>query len=178
MQAIPNVYGKLSFASAVRPPNPDCLVCGHAVACVSVDMQTFTLQRLVEGVLKKRMAFNHPMIVADDFLYEEGDDLDDDEVEDNARHLPCVLAKLPGGLEHNARLHVTDQSQNMKLTLVLQQAVRACVDEWGCILPAFSAVGCCLNANAANAANAASEAVGHVFLNHEGAAAHHPQLSP
>lgn len=122
------MYGKLTFASALRPPNPACLVCGHAVACVSLDMQTFTLQRLVEGVLKARMAFNHPMIVADDFLYEEGDDLEEDEVEENARHLPCALSALPGGLEHNARLHVTDQTQNMKLTLVLQQAVRASFD--------------------------------------------------
>lgn len=125
MQAIPNVYGKLSFASAVREANPACLVCGHAVACVSLDLESFTLQQLVEGVLKKRMAFNHPMIVADDFLYEEGDDLEEDEVEENQRHLPCVLAKLPGGMRHNDRLHVTDQSQDMKLTLVLQQAVCA-----------------------------------------------------
>eukprot|EP00892_Ulva_mutabilis_P005198 jgi/Ulvmu1/304/UM001_0308.1 len=121
--AIPNVYGKLSFASAVREPNPACLVCGHAVASVSLDLETFTLQKLVEELLKKRMAFNCPMIVADDFLYEEGDDLEEDEVEENKKHLPCVLAKLPGGMQHNARLHVTDQSQNMKLTLVLQQAV-------------------------------------------------------
>lgn len=124
LQATPNVYGKLSFASSLRPPNPSCLVCGHAVATVSLDLHHVTLQQLVDGVLKGRMAFNHPMIVADDFMYEEGDDLDEDEVEENRSHLPCALAKLPGGIGHNTRLHVTDQSQNMKLTLVLQQAVR------------------------------------------------------
>ena len=122
---MPNAYGKLSIATALPPPNPACLVCGAAIAHVALNTATFTLAQLVDGVLKKRLAFVHPMVTLDNFLYEEGDDLDEDERAESAAHLPTALAALPGGgVRHGARVTVTDQTQDMTVTLVVQHEAR------------------------------------------------------
>lgn len=105
-------------------PKPECMVCGHALACLFVDLQTFTFQQLLDRVLKKEMAFSRPTVMCENFLYEEGDDLEEDEVEEYAKLLPKTIAQLPGSIVHNTRLEVTDQAQNLKVTLVLQQQVR------------------------------------------------------
>ena len=123
VQATPNQYGKLSTVSQMPKPKPECMVCGHALACLFVDLQTFTFQNLLERVLKKEMAFAHPTVMCDNFLYEEGDDLEEDEVEEYAKLLPKTIATLPGSIAHNTRLEVTDQAQNLKVTVVLQQQV-------------------------------------------------------
>ena len=123
---MPNMYGKLAVASTLPKANPNCLVCGTAIATLSLDLATFTLQQLVAAVLKKRLAFVAPIVTLDAFMYEEGEDLDEEEREENAAHLPKALAALPGGgVQHNARVIVTDQLQDMTVTLVVQQAVRS-----------------------------------------------------
>ena len=113
----------LSTVSQMPKPKPECMVCGHALACLFVDLHTFTFQNLLERVLKKEMAFAHPTVMCDNFLYEEGDDLEEDEVEEYAKLLPKTIATLPGSIAHNTRLEVTDQAQNLKVTVVLQQQV-------------------------------------------------------
>lgn len=123
MQAIPNQYGKLSTVTRMPKPKPECMVCGHALACLFVDLQTFTFQQLLDRVLKKEMAFAHPTVLCGDFFYEEGDDLDEDEVEEYSKFLPKTISTLPGNVAHNTRLEVTDSAQNLKVTLVLQQQV-------------------------------------------------------
>lgn len=124
VQPVPNRYGKFAVASALPKPNPSCLVCGKAVAVLCADLLTFTLRQLVGAVLKERMAFVQPMVTLENFMYEEGDDLDAEEQEENAVHLSKTLAALPGGgVKHNMRVIVTDQVQDMMVTLVVQQAV-------------------------------------------------------
>lgn len=125
LQATPNQYGKLSTVTRMPKPKPECMVCGHALACLFVDLQTFTFQQLLDRVLKKEMAFSHPTVMCENFLYEEGDDLDEDEVAEYAHLLPKTLAMLPGSITHNTRLEVNDQAQNLKVTVVLQQQVRS-----------------------------------------------------
>ena len=44
-----------------------------------------------EQVLKKRLSMNEPSIMAGNFAYEEGADLEPDEVAANAKLLPTVL---------------------------------------------------------------------------------------
>jgi Ubiquitin/SUMO-activating enzyme ubiquitin-like domain/ThiF family/Ubiquitin-activating enzyme active site len=125
MQALPNQYGKLSTVTVLPRPNSACMVCGHALMCVTAPLVEFTLARLVDVVLKRDMAFAAPTIVAESFLYEEGDDLEEEEVAENARMRALPLAALPGGVAHNSRLEVSELSQNLKVTLVLADAVRA-----------------------------------------------------
>ena len=47
-------------------------------------------------VLKGRLSVHQPTIMCDDFVYEEGEDLDEDELQANAANLPKTLQALPG----------------------------------------------------------------------------------
>jgi len=47
-------------------------------------------------VLKGRLSVHQPTIMCDGFVYEEGEDLDEDELEANAANLPKTLQSLPG----------------------------------------------------------------------------------
>ena len=101
------------------------MVCSHAIVTLCVNTATFTLGHFVDRVLKKHMAFNSPSIMAGDFMYEEGDDLDADEVAEHAAHLPTALSALPGGgITHTSQVSVTDQTQEMTVTLVVSHQVR------------------------------------------------------
>ncbi len=47
-------------------------------------------------VLKGRLSVHQPTIMCDGFVYEEGEDLDEEELEANAANLPKTLQSLPG----------------------------------------------------------------------------------
>ncbi len=52
---------------------------------------------------------NEPTVVCGGLAYEEGADLDPDEVAENARLLPLPLDQLPGGgIRHDSIVEVTD----------------------------------------------------------------------
>ncbi|KAL6749803.1 hypothetical protein V8C86DRAFT_3144709 [Haematococcus lacustris] len=107
--------------SAPAPPNPACLACGKALASLRVNLHTFTLSRLLEEVIKKRLAVNVPMLMAGGFMYEEGEGLEEDEVEAYRRMLALPLAQLPGGaLAGGGLMHVSDESQAFTMDLLLQ----------------------------------------------------------
>ena len=75
---------------------------------------------LLAQVLKKRLSMNDPSIMAGNFAYEEGDDLEPEEVAANARLLPITLESLPGGgLKHGTVVTVSDQAQDFSCQLVL-----------------------------------------------------------
>ena len=47
-------------------------------------------------VLKGRLSVHQPTIMCDGFVYEEGEDLNEEELEANAANLPKTLHSLPG----------------------------------------------------------------------------------
>ena len=47
-------------------------------------------------VLKKHLGMHQPTIACSGFMYEEGEDLDEEEVQAHAVNLPKVLQSLPG----------------------------------------------------------------------------------
>lgn len=62
--------------------------------------------------------------MAGSFAYEEGADLEPDEIADNARLLPIMLDKLPGGgLQHGTIVSVSDQAQDFSCQLVMNHRV-------------------------------------------------------
>jgi hypothetical protein len=75
-------------------------------------------------VLKSRLAMVEPTLAAPGgFLYEEGADLEDDEVAAYTALRPLTLASLPGGgLTDGAVLTVTDNAQAMTLAVTLAHA--------------------------------------------------------
>ena len=59
---------------------------------------------LLLQVLKGSLSVHQPTIMCDGFVYEEGDDLDEDEMEANAANLPKMLQALPGTVFLRQRL--------------------------------------------------------------------------
>lgn len=87
---------------------------------------------LLLKVLKKRLSMNEPSIMAGNFAYEEGMDLEPDEVAANAKFLPVALDKLPGGgLKHGTIVDVSDQAQDFSCQLVLSHKVGHNVNQAG-----------------------------------------------
>ncbi len=58
-------------------------------------------------------------------MYEEGEGLEEDEVEANRALLPRHLADLPGGgLRHGSIVTVQDQSQHFHVEVIVSHQVR------------------------------------------------------
>ena len=78
----------------------------------------------VSKVVRKKLAVAQPTVMCEAFMYEEGPDLDEDEVEGHAAHLPKILADLPsGGIKDSSVVEVSDQSQQLSLSLILTHQV-------------------------------------------------------
>lgn len=101
-------------------PNKECMVCGTAQLQLSLDTATMTLAQFVSKVLKGRLSVHQPTIICDGFVYEEGEDLDEEEVAANAANLPKTLQSLPGGgVRHGSIVQVDDQAQHFKVSIVV-----------------------------------------------------------
>ncbi len=80
---------------------------------MQIDVKETTLAELVAKVLKGRLGFNEPSVMlGSSFLYEEGEDCDED-LRDN---LPLKLADCPaGGICDGALLSVEDFTQKLEV---------------------------------------------------------------
>ena len=105
----------------IRPdkPNPRCYVCSQAtLRLVGVDPTAMTLGELVEAVLRGRLAFAHPTVMlGDSILFESGDDLEPDEVANNAKQAAKTLGSL--GIATGVLFGVEDYSQSMKVQILM-----------------------------------------------------------
>jgi len=98
--------------------NPKCVVCANARAELCCDMSKTTLADVVSKVLKRKLNTNEPTVLkGDEMLHEEGEDLDEDEVETYAETGKRTLQDL--GLESGGILCVDDNSQELKFDLVV-----------------------------------------------------------
>ena len=64
----------------------------------TLSLQSKTEKPVLLQVLKGRLSVHQPTIMCDGFMYEEGEDLDEDELAANAANLPKMLQTLPGGV--------------------------------------------------------------------------------
>jgi ubiquitin-like 1-activating enzyme E1 B len=118
---------KLIIPTILEPPNPGCAVCGTARLQVRVDTKQTTLEEFLKKVLKNHLGMIEPCfeyILEGDaeraFSYEEGEGLDEDEIQENAAHLPKILAELPaGGIVKDTIVDIQDQRQHLKLQMVI-----------------------------------------------------------
>ena len=68
-----------------------------------------------------------PTIQYDGFMYEEGPDLDEDEVADYAKFLGRTLNALPaGGIKDSSMVEVSDQAQKLELSIIVTHQVCPC----------------------------------------------------
>jgi ubiquitin-like 1-activating enzyme E1 B len=111
------------------PPNPHCVVCGSARVTLVCDVESMTLGKLIEDVLKKKLGMNAPEVNAPEtILYEQDDGLDDDEIEQYTKNCASTLVNLPaGGVRHDTTLTVSDFSQKFDFELVIQHVPK---EEW------------------------------------------------
>lgn len=64
------------------------------------------------------------MVMCGGLLYEEGEDLEEDLVEENTALLPYPMVKLPGGgLKNGSIMEVQDQFQNFKVEIIISHQV-------------------------------------------------------
>ena len=103
------------------PPNKSCVVCGAARVELVCDVESMTLGRLIDDVLKKKLGMNAPEVNAPEtLLYEQDDGLDDEEIEIYAKNCKFTLANLPaGGVRHNTALRVSDFTQKFEFDLIV-----------------------------------------------------------
>lgn len=102
-------------------PNPKCEVCSLIPIELRVDINETTLRDLVDNVIKKEWNMSEFMIDnGSDFLYEEGEYLEPDEVASNAKHLDTCLKQLPGGgISHNSTMTVIDEDSSLKVPVLV-----------------------------------------------------------
>ena len=104
----------------LESPNPGCVVCGKAKLEARLDTLTWTLRDFISKIAKGQLSMVAPTLAFQRFLYEEGEDLDPDEVEENKRHLSKRLSDLPsGGITHNTVIELSDQAQSLTVEMIV-----------------------------------------------------------
>jgi len=101
-------------AVSLENPNPTCFVCKNAIIPLTLDVNEWTLQELLQRVIKGRLGFEQPtLMLQGDFIWEEGDGADEEEFKGN---LSKKLSQLPcGGIQHGTVLEIDDASQNLNV---------------------------------------------------------------
>lgn len=103
------------------PPNPDCTVCSNIPLLLELNAEKVVFGDFVNDVVKGKWGFTE--FIIDNgcgFLYEEGEFLEDDEIEANARYLGMTLQALPGGgIVNNSTMTVTDEGSSLQVTLLV-----------------------------------------------------------
>ena len=110
-------------------PNAKCAVCGGARMELVCDADSFTLGRLVDDVLMKKLGMCAPEIEAPETtLFLQPDDLDEDEAAMYAKNRTTALRRLPaGGVGGGTELDVSDFTQKFDFKLLVTHRP---ADEW------------------------------------------------
>jgi len=106
--------GYLLQPTTLPDPNPNCFVCRNATISLALNTQEWTLDMLLNRVLKKELGFGEPTImIGEDIVYEEGEDIDPSEY---AANLTKKLVSLPaGGVGHGSVIRVEDFTQDLEV---------------------------------------------------------------
>ncbi|CAI5499540.1 unnamed protein product, partial [Closterium sp. Naga37s-1] len=100
------------------PPNPACHVCSRTPLVLELDTKTATLADVVEGVVRRQLSATQPMVmVGSGLVYEEGEDLEEDEVLRYRKNLSKKLCELPTPVTSGAVLTVEDYLQHFKCSI-------------------------------------------------------------
>ena len=101
---------RLISSESLRPPKPDCPICGVARARIEVDLSRATLENLVEDLLRGKLGYGEEFAVSSDAGILFDPDLDD--------NLPKKLREL--NIEADAFLTVMDEAdEDPHVNLVL-----------------------------------------------------------
>jgi ubiquitin-like 1-activating enzyme E1 B len=111
------------------PPSKGCAACGRARLELVCDTESFTLGRLIDEALVKKLGMTAPEVNAPGtVLFEQPVDLEEDERAQYEKNSRTVLAKLPaGGVRHGAVLSVSDFTQKFEFELSVTHRPK---DDW------------------------------------------------
>eukprot|EP00889_Picochlorum_renovo_P006731 jgi/Picre1/33761/NNA_001240.t1 len=103
------------------PPNKDCPVCSLVPLQLPVNTTTVTFGRFINEIVRSEWGFKEFLVDnGADFLFEEGEFLEEDEIEANKKYLDMPLRKLPGGgIVNNSVVTVTDEGSNLKVPVII-----------------------------------------------------------
>ncbi|GAO16240.1 hypothetical protein UVI_02000220 [Ustilaginoidea virens] len=116
----PFAAGRLLAPDTLRPPNPECPVCGVFHARVKVDLSRATLNHVVEHVVRQQLGYGEKDFVVNNevgILY----DADEDE------NLPRKLRDL--GIKGGSFLTVIDEDDEEPLVNVVITVEESAIDE-------------------------------------------------
>lgn len=108
---------------ALKKPNPACYVCSKGTLSLSVDLESMTLGAVVKDVIRGPLGVSEPNISVEagslhNILFESGEGLEEDEVEDYEKNLRRTLAEL--GFVDGCTLSVEDQTQNFSCSVLVK----------------------------------------------------------
>jgi ubiquitin-like 1-activating enzyme E1 B len=108
---------KLITPIQCRKPEADCVVCGSKPLMLEVNTAVTSFKDVVDKVIRGQWGLkNFTLSNSRQFLYEDSEYLDEDEVEDNARFLGKVLRDLPGGaIVNGTDVIITDDDSSLKV---------------------------------------------------------------
>jgi ubiquitin-like 1-activating enzyme E1 B len=112
VQQFPNGRNALLVPVAPSAPAPGCYVCRHQRLHLALDMVAWTLGDVLDKVIFPKLGVTAPEVMAaGSYLYEHGDDLDEDDVAKYARFRTLPLASLPlGGITDGSIVSVSDDT--------------------------------------------------------------------
>eukprot|EP00934_Nitzschia_sp_Nitz4_P006679 Nitzschia sp. Nitz4//scaffold13_size275219//189801//191807//NITZ4_000894-RA/size275219-processed-gene-0.100-mRNA-1//1//CDS//3329536074//6669//frame0 len=117
-------------ASTLEAPNPNCFVCRNATIPLTLNVNEWTLELLLQKIVKAKLGFEAPTVLIDgDFVWEEGEGADSAEFEPN---LSKVLSKLPcGGIQHGTVFELDDATQDLTIQVSVTHQEQWDVEDTG-----------------------------------------------
>ncbi|KAK3127553.1 hypothetical protein QOZ80_7AG0574940 [Eleusine coracana subsp. coracana] len=99
-------------------PNKSCYVCSETPLILEVNTKTTKLREVIEKVIKSKLGMNLPSVmIGSTLVFEDGDDLEEDEAANYAINLEKVLAELPAPVVNGTKLTVDDFLQELKCSI-------------------------------------------------------------
>eukprot|EP00049_Salpingoeca_infusionum_P013170 m.246172 g.246172 ORF g.246172 m.246172 type:complete len:508 (+) comp15374_c1_seq19:896-2419(+) len=120
---------KLLSASTLPKPNPQCIACGaRPTACVTLNLETTTVQSLVSNVLKKRLSLVQPEVAltTGKVIVSVPEDEEEEEIM-TTKIFPRTLASF--GMVDGVECKVSDEQQAYTLTLLFRHSTELPIDE-------------------------------------------------
>jgi len=107
---------KLITPTTLEAPNPSCMACGLARLELRLDIAAFTFGDFVTKILRGYLGLSEFIVfIGNSIIYEESEDLEEDEVELNALQLLKDLADLPaGGIGHSSFITIRDEANQSR----------------------------------------------------------------
>jgi ubiquitin-like 1-activating enzyme E1 B len=127
VQQFPNGRNALLVPTMPAPPSAACYVCRRQRLHLALDVGAWTLGQLIDDVLMPKLGVTAPTVTAaHTTLFEGGDGLDEDEVENYAALRKRTLPQLPcGGLGDGDIISVQDETPDGTFEVEIKLVQRA-----------------------------------------------------